>query len=366
MMLSRCQPAVPLFFLFFFLFFYKEDNNADSFRPAGERKGGPGQRRTERTRVEKKKGWWVGELWDNVAHQWAKRGEGLLSRRTESCWQNHKFHKAERSSGGLCVSWSAVVAGEESVWRCFPCPARSLSNSKRTGRVCVPVLVYGCSGLQWCLCVYVSATTKRLEIYWGDGLWGAMLVHCPSLPSQWPPPSSFHGRSQVSSPLSSLLSAAVKKPTQEMWIIQLWLLEICSGLGPGASRPAQMSPSKVNVVLVPSSVSARWEGRKCGSGGLEQVAVESEQDVVLLYDGRRSRWRMWCRPVGVWSKWDLCLMCAGLGWRAGAVRHSLGRGVSVGPRTSGPAHVYWTEPGCPLGKVRHSNTLSISFVVHKA
>lgn len=50
---------------------------------------------------------------------------------------------------------------------------------------------------------------------------------------------------------------------------------------PGASRSAQMSPSKVNVVLVSSSVSARWEGRKCGSGGLEQVAVESEQDVVL-------------------------------------------------------------------------------------
>lgn len=38
-------------------------------------------------------------------------GEGLLSRRTEGYWQNHKFHKAERSSGGPCVSWSAVVAG---------------------------------------------------------------------------------------------------------------------------------------------------------------------------------------------------------------------------------------------------------------
>ena len=55
MMLSRCQPAVPLFFFFLFVFFYKEDNNADSVLPAGERKEGPGQRRTERTRVEKKR-----------------------------------------------------------------------------------------------------------------------------------------------------------------------------------------------------------------------------------------------------------------------------------------------------------------------
>ena len=159
-----------------------------SYLQASERKGRV--KGGQREQGLKKKGW-VGELWDNVAHQWAKRGEGLLSRRTEGCWQNHKFHKAERSSGGLCVSWSAVVAGEESVWRCFLCPARSLSNSKRTGRVCVPVLVYGCSGLQWCLCVHVSATTKRLEIYWGDGLWGAMLVRCPSLPSQRPPPVLF-------------------------------------------------------------------------------------------------------------------------------------------------------------------------------
>lgn len=67
MMLSYCQPAVPLFFFFFF--FYKEDNNADSVLPAGERRKGR-VKGGQREQGLKKKG---GELWDNVAHQWAKR-----------------------------------------------------------------------------------------------------------------------------------------------------------------------------------------------------------------------------------------------------------------------------------------------------
>ena len=66
MMLSYCQPAVPLFFFFFF--FYKKDNNADSVLPAGERRKG---RVKWGQREQKKRG--GGELWDNVAHQWEKR-----------------------------------------------------------------------------------------------------------------------------------------------------------------------------------------------------------------------------------------------------------------------------------------------------
>lgn len=60
-------------------------------------------------RENKKKG--GGGIMGQRGTSMGEAGEGLLSRRTEGYWQNHKFHKAERSSGGLCVSWSAVVAG---------------------------------------------------------------------------------------------------------------------------------------------------------------------------------------------------------------------------------------------------------------
>lgn len=155
-------------------------------------------------------------------------------------------------------------------------------------------------------------------------------------------------------------STTVKKPTQEMWIIQLWLLEICSGPGPGASCPTQMSLSKVNVVLVSSSVSAHWEGRKCRSGGLEQVAVryllsQNKMWIIMFY--------IVADAAGEWN--SFYFMCAGLGWWFGAVCYSLGGAVSVGPWTSGPAHVYWTKPGCSLGKVRCSNTHSQSAYASK-
>lgn len=108
MMLSYCQPAVPLFFFFFF--FYKEDNNADSVLPAGERRKGrvKGGQREQGLKKKKKGG---GGIMGQRGTSMGEAGEGLLSRRTEGYWQNHKFHKAERSSGGPCVSWSAVVAG---------------------------------------------------------------------------------------------------------------------------------------------------------------------------------------------------------------------------------------------------------------
>lgn len=49
-------------------------------------------------------------------------------------------------------------------------------------------------------------------------------------------------------------------------------------------------------------------------------------------------------------------VCPGVGWWAGAISHSVGRGVPVGTWTSAPAHVYRTEPGGSLGQVRHINT----------
>lgn len=197
---------------------------------------------------------------------------------------------------------------------------------------------WGYSGV----CVHVLATTKRLEIYWGDVLWGAVL-YAVVLPPFIAPPSTVGVRCLLRFPPS--FSTAVKEPTQEMWIILLWLLEICSGAGPGASCPAQMLPSKVNVVLVSSSVSAHWEGRKCRSRGLEQVVVR-----YLL--SQNKMWIIIIYIVADAAGECFTLMCAGLGWWVGALCHSLGRAVPVGPWTSGPAHVYWTKPGCSLGKVR--------------
>lgn len=143
-----------------------------------------------------------------------------------------------------------------------------------------------------------------------------------------------------------------------MWIIQLWLLEICSGQGPSASCSAQISLSKVNVVLIRLAFSPTgkegsagvnlnrlhwaicWGRTRCGSW-------------CFIWD---SRWIKWCLPIGETLVRKLfCFASAGLGWWVGAVCHSLVRAVSVGPWTWGPAHVYWTEPGCSLGKVRFAH-----------
>lgn len=86
-----------------------------------------------------------------------------------------------------------------------------------------------------------------------------------------------------------------------MWIIQLWLLEICNGPGPGAGCSAQMSLSKVNVVLVSSSVSAHGERKEVQEqrpwAGCGYVSTESEQDVdhTAAYCGGCCRWILYHR-----------------------------------------------------------------------
>lgn len=143
-----------------------------------------------------------------------------------------------------------------------------------------------------------------------------------------------------------------------MWIILLWLLEICSGQGPGASCSARISLSKVNVVL--SQLTFSPTGKE-GSAGVNSNRLHR----ALCWGRTRcgswcfswdSRWMKPCLVVGESLVRKLfCFASAGLGWWVGAVCHSLVRAVSVGPRTSGPAHVYWTEPGCSLGKVRFTH-----------
>lgn len=87
------------------------------------------------------------------------------------------------------------------------------------------------------------------------------MLYTVLVPLKAPPP---RWRSQVSPLLSLPLHAAVKKPTQEVWIIQVWLLEVCSGAGPGASCSTWMTLSKVNVGLVFRSLSP--PGEESGSG----------------------------------------------------------------------------------------------------
>lgn len=153
----------------------------------------------------------------------------------------------------MCL-WSAVIAGEESVWR-FTLPSALKFQQTGSVCVCVSVWVFGVTVVSVCACFSDHQTAGNLLRR--CALRGHAVCSPPSLYN-----APLHGGSQVSSPLSSPLSTAVKKPTQEMWIIQLWLLEICSGPGPGASCSTQMSQSKVNVVLVSSSVSAHLKGRK--------------------------------------------------------------------------------------------------------
>lgn len=100
------------------------------------------------------------------------------------------------------------------------------------------------------VCACVSVTTEKRA----GNLQGRCSVRGASL-------CVVHPRSQVSSPLSSLPSWNVEKHTQEMGIIQLWLLEICSGGGPGASGCAQISPAKVDVAPASSLAAERKENR---------------------------------------------------------------------------------------------------------
>lgn len=133
-----------------------------------------------------------------VREDWVRGGHWEWGKRTGNLGM--MWHINEQSRRGIIVEThrglletlrftklrGAVVAcvcgynRGESVWRFTQLSA--LSNSSQQAEyvcVCVSVLVYGCLGLQWCLCVHVLVTTKRLEIYWGD--WPCWRTYSPPL-----------------------------------------------------------------------------------------------------------------------------------------------------------------------------------------
>lgn len=171
--------------------------------------------------------------------------------------------------------------------------------------------------------MHVLVTTKELEIYWGDVLLRGLAVYSrPYLHSAF---STAGVRCLLHFPPSS--------PT---WIIQLWLPEICCGQAPAA--PLNYHRLRLMLYLHPAQFQPT---EKCRSRGLEQVRAV---DIFPLLS----------KISGILVRNLFCFLCAGVGWWVGAFCHPLVRGVSLGPWTSGPAHVYWTKLGCSLGKVRLS------------
>lgn len=229
---------------------------------------------------------------------WKKKSPGIIVE-TEKVIENHGVHKVERSSGGLCVSGVWLKPGRK-VSVDLLCLPLSQNSSKQAACVCLCwyMAAWGYSGV--CVPMF-KRPPKAWKFTEEIVLWGAT-------PYAALPPFTANcsvAGSQVSSPLSTLLSNAVKKPSQEMWIIQLWLLEICNGPGPGAGCSAQMSLSKVNVVLVSSSVSAHGERKEVQEqrprAGCGYVSTESEQDVdhTAAYCGGCCRWILyhWCKNM---------------------------------------------------------------------
>ena len=117
------------------------------------------------------------------------------------------------------------------------------------------MFVFGLTAESVCACCSDHLKAGNLLRHWGDVLPCTYAV----LPPLTAPPPPLPGGSQVSSLLSSLLSAAVKKPTQETWRIQLWLLEICNGAGPGASCSAQMTRLRLMLYLRSARFQLGWK-----------------------------------------------------------------------------------------------------------